>query len=288
MQIAQVISPRREWRFAPNCATALALAALSMAACTQELRPTRLDMATTTSLKNSGLLDAVLPAFPAAQIRLHAAGSGRALEMLADDVVDLVITHAPAAEERYLAEHRDWAYRKFAYNRFVVVGPPGDPADVRHSGDAVDAFRRIAASPVVFVSRGDGSGTHEREQALWKAAGVRPAGAHLLISGTGMATALRQCDERQGYILSDEATLRQLQPQLDLVVLMAGDARLLNTYAVVYPRANALAASFSEWLTEGAGRERVANYEIGGLAAFTVWPDACPADKPHVQPCSGL
>src|SRR5687768_2882430 len=150
---------------------ALVCLAAAIAACSTVERGT-LDLATTTSVQNSGLLEALLPHYGEATVRVHAAGSGRSLEMLADGVVDLVISHAPEAETRYLAEHRDWQYRKLAYNRFVVVGPSNDPANVRNATDALDAFRRIAGAPVTFVSRGDQSGTHEREQMLWKAAGV--------------------------------------------------------------------------------------------------------------------
>jgi hypothetical protein len=121
--------------------------------------------------------------------------------------------------------------------RFVVVGPKNDPAAVRQATDALDAFRRMAGAPVTFVSRGDSSGTHEREQALWKAAEAVPPADRLLVSGRSMAVALRHAQERQGYTLSDKATFWQLERQLDLVLLFAGDARLLNTYAVVLPRA---------------------------------------------------
>ncbi|HXG89802.1 MAG TPA: substrate-binding domain-containing protein [Vicinamibacterales bacterium] len=261
--------------------------ALILAGCTPAPQPHYLDIATTTSVQNSGLLEAVLPAFADATVRVHAAGSGRALEMLADQVVDLVIAHAPETEARYLAQHPDWAYRKVAYNHFVIVGPSPDPAAVRDATDAVDAFRRIARSPVAFVSRGDGSGTHEREQALWKEAGLAPAPDQFVISGRSMAIALRHAQERGGYTLSDDATFRQMQRQLDLVVLFQGDARLLNTYAVVYPRQAQLAAQFAEWLLRGRGRQLLANYEVGGEPAFVPWPAGCPDDSPRSQPCLG-
>src|ERR671911_1581246 len=151
----------------------LAIVAM-LTGCAPATRPA-LDIATTTSVQNSGLLDSLLPHFAPAQVRVHAAGSGRSLEMLADGVVDLVISHAPETETRYLATHADWRYRKLASNWFVIVGPKDDPARVRDAADALDAFRRIAAAPVPFVSRGDESGTHEREQGFWRSAGVAPA-----------------------------------------------------------------------------------------------------------------
>jgi tungstate transport system substrate-binding protein len=243
-------------------------------------------VATTTSVQNSGLLETLLPHFTEATVRVHAAGSGRSLEMLGDGIVDIVISHAPDTEAQYLGTHPNWAYRKLAYNRFVIVGPAPDPADVRQATDALDAFRRIAGAPVTFVSRGDQSGTHEREQLLWNAAGVLPAADRLLVSGRSMATALRHAQERQGYTLSDEATFWQLERQVDLVTLFAGDPRLLNTYAVVYPRGNRSAESFAEWLTHGAGRERIDAYRVRDRVAFTVWPRSCPDTTPAAQPCT--
>src|SRR5688572_33230802 len=153
-----------------------------LAACTSAARPV-IDIATTTSVQNSGLLDYLLPHFAEAQVRVHAAGSGRALQMLADGVVDLVISHAPETEARYLATHADWRYRKLASNWFIIVGPGDDPAHVRDATDALDAFRRMAAAPVPLVSRGDESGTYEREQAFWRSSGVTPSRERLIEIG---------------------------------------------------------------------------------------------------------
>ncbi|MGH9218758.1 MAG: substrate-binding domain-containing protein [Vicinamibacterales bacterium] len=255
-----------------------------LAACAPAARPA-IDIATTTSVQNSGLLDYLLLHFEDAQVRVHAAGSGRSLEMLADGVVDLVISHAPETEARYLATHADWRYRKLASNWFIIVGPSNDPARIRDAADALDAFRRIAAAPVPFVSRGDESGTHEREQAFWRAAGVEPDPGRLIVSGRGMAQALRHADEINGYTLSDDATFRQLQPQLDLIAFTIGDARLLNTYAVIHPKDDARAATFAEWSVTGNGRDRIAEYRIDGRVAFAVWPHSCPGYTPDARPC---
>jgi tungstate transport system substrate-binding protein len=267
----------------------LLMAALTVAlsACgNRETTPHTLDVATTTSVQNSGLLEALLPRFTDSTVRVHAAGSGRALEMLKDGVVDLVISHAPDTEARYLADHPDWVYQKLAFNRFVLIGPPGDPAHVKDAKGVLEAFRRVAAAPVNFVSRGDNSGTHEREQNLWKLAGVRPAAGRLLTSGQGMANTLRQADEQQAYTLSDEATFWQLQRQLELLVMSEGDDLLLNTYAVVHPRDRPTAARFAGWLTRGEGRQRIDSHLIEGRVAFHVWPDRCPAARPDALPCS--
>ena len=247
-----------------------------------------LDIATTTSVQNSGLLDAILPHLQPATVRVHAVGSGLALKMLADGTVDLVISHAPDTEKRYLSTHPDWTYRKIAFNHFLLIGPAEDPARVRSSADVVEAFRRIAASSASFVSRGDQSGTDEREQMLWKQAGGSLPAARRFISGASMAVTLRQADERDAYTLSDESTFWQLEGRLKTVVLFARDPRLSNSYAVVFlPRAP-LALRFADWLTQGDGRQRLAAYRIQGRAAFTVWPPGCESGIPDMAPCDGF
>jgi tungstate transport system substrate-binding protein len=258
-------------------------------ACRDEQRPVYLDIATTTSVKNSGLIGELLPAFEKETeiiVRAHATGSDRALEMLADDVVDLALTHAPQLESKYLDSHPDWVYRNIAFNRFVIVGPPHDPAAIRSAPSAAKAFARIAAAHVNFVSRNDQSGTHERESALWVEAGARPDGDDLLISGGSMAIALRHTSERVAYTLSDEATFRQLGPELDLDALYTDDDALLNTYAVTYRRKSGVASVFMEWLTAGSGRRRLESYRVAGVAIFHAWPLQCPSQHPTVQLCA--
>ena len=245
-----------------------------------------LDLATTTSVQNSGLLDALRAAHTERTIHAHAAGSGRALEMLADGIVNVVISHAPETEASYIAQHAEWSYQKFAYNEFVLVGPADDPANVAGTHDVVEAFRRIAGT-AVFVSRSDQSGTHEREEALWLAAGIKPPADRLLVSGRGMALALRHADERRAYTLSDQATFWQFEKQLALKQLLSGDARLQNTYAVIHPRRDAAAASFAAWLVDGAGRRVIEGFTVAGRRAFTMWPVGCPDDRPTAPVCRG-
>jgi tungstate transport system substrate-binding protein len=221
------------------------------------------------------LLDALLPAYrehSGVEVRVHAAGSGRALQMMAEGLVQLVISHAPEAEARALREHPDWVRSELASNQFVIVGPPSDPAGVRTAGNAVEAFRRIAASTVPFVSRGDQSGTHERENALWDAAGVRPATEHLIVSGRGMALALRHAHDVAGYTLSDEATYRQFESTLELGLLHQGDPRLLNHYSVLHPVADTAARHLATWLVSDDGRALISGFTIGGKPMFTVPP----------------
>lgn len=266
-----------------------ALAALVLvAACGRPESPT-LDIATTTSVQNSGLLAHLLPAFEKAAgitVRVHAAGSGRALQMLADGVVDAVISHAPETEQRLLPQHPDWRYRKIAHNWFVVAGPAPDPAKVAEAPDAATAFQRIADSGARFVSRGDESGTHERERLLWTAAGRQPEPAAVIVSGRGMAQALRHASEARAYVLTDASTFWQLASGLELTILFENDRRLINTYAVIHPSSDPKAATFATWLSSVDGANVIGAFTIGGKRAFEPWPAGCPAQQPSDLPCS--
>jgi tungstate transport system substrate-binding protein len=135
--------------------------------------------------------------------------------MLERGQVDLVISHAPEAETLYLARNPDWRYRKIMFNTFVIVGPPADPAELRAETALENAVRRIAHGRSRFVSRGDQSGTHEREQLLWKLAGDRPNPSRIITSGAGMAVTLRQASELEAYTLSDRATFEQLHDSIN-------------------------------------------------------------------------
>jgi tungstate transport system substrate-binding protein len=257
----------RSWRWATCVLTAASLGGCHSAT------SAALDIATTSSVQNSGLLDALLPAYreqTGVDVRVHAAGSGRALQMMAEGLVQLVISHAPDAEARALQQHPDWVRHELAHNRFIIVGPSSDAAGVGAAADAADAFRRIAQSSVPFVSRGDLSGTHEREAALWEAAGVRPPRERLIVSGRGMALALRHADQARGYTLSDEATYRQFERELELRLLFQGDVRLVNTYAVLYPQSEPGGRQLAAWLVGDAGRERIGGFAIGGKPVFEV------------------
>jgi tungstate transport system substrate-binding protein len=259
---------------------------VSLAACTPT--PSRtIDLATTTSVQNSGLLGHQLPLFEQASgivVRVHAAGSGRALQMHAGGVVDAVISHAPETEQRLLSQHPDWSYRKIAHNWFAVAGPPADPARIADAADVVAAFQRIADTGAPFVSRGDESGTHERERQLWTAAGRQPLPDKLIVSGRGMAQALRHASEARGYVLTDVSTFRQLAPAIELRVLFKDDRRLLNTYAVVHAGGRD-AARFATWLASADGAKAIGAFLIDGKRAFEPWPAACAGREPADMAC---
>jgi tungstate transport system substrate-binding protein len=258
----------------------LAAATVLVVACDREAP--RLVLATTTSVGNAGLLDRVLPAYEKqhpVQFGVHLAGSGRALAMMAARDADVVISHAPEAETAALRQHKDWWYRKIMFNDFLIVGPSTDPAHVRDSPSRYYALQRIAESDAGIVSRGDGSGTDERERALWQQAGTTPA--HSLTTGQGMANTLRITSERGAYTLTDRATWDQFKSQLSLEPLVEGDPRLLNTYAVVVGPGERYddAMVFAQWLTEGAGRQVIAS-----VHGFNAWPIGMPAIQPQDAP----
>jgi tungstate transport system substrate-binding protein len=249
-------------------------------------------MATTTSVENSGLLAAVLPAFSRqTKIRVDvlAVGSGQALNLLKRGEVAIGLTHDPASETAALAAGVITGYRKIMFNDFIIAGPPGDPAAIGRASDAVDAFARIAASDVMFVSRGDASGTYSREQELWALARRRPSPNRLLEVGQGMGGTLRVANEKSAYTLSDRATFEQFRRALRLVSLFEGGSALLNTYAVfVRPglagTERAAAVALTGWLADGDGRQWVAGFVANGRPAFQVWPLGAPRESPADLP----
>jgi tungstate transport system substrate-binding protein len=253
-------------------------------------QPGGLRLATTTSVDNSGLLEAILPSFhrkTAVDVQVLAVGSGRALQLLRRGDADVALTHDPVAETAFLEDVRGAHYSKIMFNDFVIVGSAEDRASVAAATTAIDAMRRIAGSGAPFISRGDESGTHAREQQLWRDAATKPPADRLLESGQGMAATLRIAHERGAYTLSDRATFLQLSPTIALRVHFEGDPALLNTYAViVLPRSPRRddALRFVDWIADGEGRPLIAAFTVGGAHPFTVWPADRTRDVPDAVP----
>lgn len=261
----------------------LVLAVATLAGCARASGPVIL--ATTSSVGNSGLLDAVLSEYRDGIVRPVLVGSGRALDMLAAGSADVVISHAPAREAAALAAHPSWTYRKILYNDFLIVGPLEDPAGVAHTTDAVSAMVRIARSGARFLSRGDESGTHEREQELWQAAGLSPAAGRLVIAGAGMGQTLRIAGSSGAYTLTDRGTFETLRQSVQLTVLHEGDPCLLNTYAVVADPHNERGDHFARWVTQGVGRDVIAAVlREQRVRGFTAWPAGVPGSGPSALP----
>lgn len=233
---------------------------------------TRLRLATTTSTEDSGLLDHLHPAFTAATgiaVDVIAVGSGKALALARNGDVDVVLAHDPVAEEAFVADGAGIDRRAVMANDFVIVGPPADPAGVRGATGAVDAFGRIAHSGAAFVSRGDQSGTHVKELAIFAAAGIAPTGPWYLAAGQGMGPVLQMADERPGYTLADRGTWLARRGRLGLALLHAGDPLLLNPYHVIrvnparHPHVAADAArAYADYLTGPDGQALIDGFRI--------------------------
>jgi tungstate transport system substrate-binding protein len=194
------------------------------------------------------LLDVLVPVFERQSgltLKPVSVGTGQALALAARGEADVVLVHAPALEKKYVADGTLLNRRLVMYNDFIVVGPEHDPAKIRGEPRAAAALAKIAAAGARFVSRGDKSGTHLLEQALWKEAGVRPVAPWYIESGQGMGATLTIADDRRAYTLTDRATYLAFGRRLTLTTLVEGDRALFNVYSVMEvnpangPRVNA-------------------------------------------------
>ena len=193
-------------------------------------------LSTTTSTQDSGLLEVLVPLFERQTgytVKTIAVGTGQALALAARGEADVTLAHAPRLEQRYVAEGKMLNRRLVMYNDFVIVGPDADPAAIRGTPRAVDALRKVAGVGAGFVSRGDQSGTHVLERALWKEAGLEPARSWYVESGQGMGQTLQIADERRAYTITDRGTYLAFQRRLALVILVERDRPLQNVYAVL-------------------------------------------------------
>lgn len=251
----------------------LLLLLLLLAACSRGDRSATLRLATTTSLVDTGLLAQLVAAFEqksGAKVEVTAAGSGKALELLQSGAADLAITHAPEAESAALAAGRIGARTPLMRNDFVLVGPKDGIEVVGGSASARETMRRIAASGRKFVSRGDQSGTHQRETALWKAAGIAANAPFVVTTGTGMGEALRRASDEKAFTLTDRSTFMTKRGDLDLVIVYQGDEELRNVYSALEPREGSgerarTAHSFVEFLRSPEGRALIGQFGVRDL-----------------------
>lgn len=236
-------------------------------------------VASTTSTQNSGFYDYALPILQekiGEEIQVIAVGTGRALNLGENGDVDLVIVHAPAKEKEFVAAGHGEDRRPFMYNQFVIVGPESDPAGVKTAKTAAEALSKIAESQAKFASRGDNSGTHFKEQALWKAANITPEGDWYMETGSGMGATLNTAASTDAYSLSDSSTWLKFNNKQNLVTLFKGDPVLYNQYSVMlvpkskYPHVNdAGAKKIADWLVSEEGQAAINAYQINGEQAFT-------------------
>jgi tungstate transport system substrate-binding protein len=237
-----------------------------------------LKLAVTTSFSNSGLAEILLPAIAAdtgITVQLLVVGTGQAIKMAAAGDVDAVLVHSKAAEEAAVASGDLTHRREIMYNDFVIVGASVDPSGVETKATAVDAMKAIADAKAYFVSRGDDSGTHKAELALWAKAGIVPEGDWYLSVGQGMGAALNTAAGMNAYILTDRASWLNFGNKGDLALLFEGDPALFNQYSYLpvnpatHPGVRAdLAATLEAWLTSDTAKALIDGYIIEGQQVF--------------------
>ncbi|MEM2124560.1 MAG: substrate-binding domain-containing protein, partial [Methanolinea sp.] len=276
----------------------------------------RLVLATTTSMYDSGLLDVLEPLFEerhGIDLLVTSQGTGKAFELARRGDCDVIIVHSPEEERAFIAAGHGTSRRCFAYNRFVIAGPVGDPAGIRGAG-ATEAFRRIAAAGmagrpgVAFVSRGDGSGTHTVEKSIWESAGynytneIRGSGPWYVETGRGMGETLQLAGEKGAYTLSDTATFLVFRGRGNLVPLVEGEDIPANVYSVITvtprngsPERQRMAEEFAHFLLSPEIQEKIGEYglEEYGTNLFSPVGDRCgelgcdcagPASPPGTPP----
>ncbi|MHC4972285.1 MAG: ABC transporter substrate-binding protein [Planctomycetota bacterium] len=245
-----------------------------------EPAPTSIRLATTTSTHNSGLLDDLLPPFEEREgiaVQVIPVGTGQALALGERGDADVVLVHAREREDAFIEAGHGVERRDIMWNDFVVAGPRADPAGVRGLRDAAEAFRRIRAARARFVSRGDDSGTHIRELAVWKKTGQDPPRGmnHYLEAGQGMGRCLTIAGEKGAYVLTDRGTFLAYRSRLGLEVLVEGDRLLRNPYGAMlinparHPHVQAEAArKLLDYLTSEEGQRRIGAFRVDGQVLF--------------------
>jgi len=244
-------------------------------------------LATTTSTQDSGLLDVLLPVFKKDTgyfVKTISVGSGQAMKMGERGDADVLLAHSPA-EEKKLTEQGSFIDRKLVmHNDFIILGPPSDPARIKGSKNAAEAFKKIAQAGSLFMSRADKSGTHTKEMSIWKKAGINPEGQKWYQqTGTGMGDTLNVATEKGGYILADRGTYLALnkKKRLPCVILVEGEPGLLNIYHVMAvnpakrPKVNVEGAkAFVNFMVSKKAQEIIRTYGVDKFGAPLFFPDA--------------
>jgi tungstate transport system substrate-binding protein len=261
---------------------AVLLFAFAPAAYAADALPQTIILASTTSVDNSGLLQAILPECTKAtniSVQVLAQGTGQALDTARRGDADLVLVHDPEAEAKFIGEGNGINRRQIAWNDFIIVGPKDDPAHIAGGHDALAALKAIAVAEADFVSRGDRSGTNALELRLWKAADIGPkmagGGTRYKDIGGGMGQALNGAAAMPAYTLSDRGTWLSFKNKGPLVISVEGDPHLINRYDVIElnpekhgDRKLAAAKVFADWLVSPAGQAAIGAYKVEGEELF--------------------
>jgi tungstate transport system substrate-binding protein len=245
-------------------------------------------LATTTSTQDSGLLDVLVPAFEQLSgytVKTVAVGTGAALQMGQEGNADVLLVHAPASEKTYMEGGFGAERLLVMHNDFIIVGPAADPAAIKGSATSVDALKKIAAAAAPFISRGDDSGTHKAELALWKKAEITAEGDWYIESGQGMGATLKIAGEKAAYTLSDRATYLANKEGLGLEILVEGDTALLNVYHVItvnpakWPKVNVEGAkAFAQFLIDPETQKLIGEFGVEKYGQPLFTPDADKTD----------
>jgi tungstate transport system substrate-binding protein len=262
----------------------LLVLSLAMAGCNKKPDDPELILATTTSTQDSGLLDVLIPLFEEQSgytVKVVAVGSGEAMKMGQEGNADVLLVHSPASEEQFMTDGYGSDRRLVMHNDFIIVGPAADPAGIRGITSAVEAFTQIANSASPFITRGDDSGTHKKELAIWKSANITPGGDWYVESGQGMGPTLRIASETGAYTLTDRATFLANESTLSLEILVEGDAALLNIYHVIvvnpdlWPLVNnAGAIAFADFITSVDTQNVIGEFGVQDYGQALFIPDA--------------
>lgn len=232
---------------------------------------TKLRLSTTTSVNDSGLLPYLLPAFEAKtgyKVEVNSAGTGAAIKFAQDGNADLILVHAKASEETFVADGFGVERIPFMYNYFVIVGPKDDPAGIKDAKSANEAFKLIAEAKAKFVSRGDESGTHKAELKIWgDGAPDAAADSWYISAGQGMGACLNMASSEQAYCLTDKATFLSMADELDLDIILAEGEDMKNTYSLIECNPEKLeglntagAKAFIDWMTSEEALKLIAEY----------------------------
>jgi len=241
-------------------------------------------LSTTTSTQDSGLPDVLIPIFEKNTgyfVKTIAVGSGQAMAMGQKGEADVLLVHSPAAEKKFVAEGYGINRRLIMHNDFIIVGPPADPAKIKGIKSASEAFKKMAASNGLFLSRGDNSGTHAKEKAIWKAAGIDPEKEKWYQqTGLGMGQTINVAAEKKGYTLADRGTYLALKKNLGLDILVEGDAILLNIYHVIevnpakWPKVNAAGGkAFADFMVSKETQGIIKTFGVEKFGSPLFFPD---------------
>jgi len=246
--------------------------------CYADIQSKVIRLHTSTTTTNSGLMKQLIQNFEAQTgytIKLSSFGSGRALRNAREGLADLVLVHAPIAEQSFVEAGFGIERTLLMQNNFILAGPSNDPANVSSTDNVINAFRNIQKTNASFISRGDDSGTHKKELSIWKKTGIYPFGEWYIEMGMGMKDALNYASQENAYILVDRATWLTLQQDIKIAELLTSGARLNNPYHIILVNPKKVktvnykaSKALRNWLISPVAQTLIKNFKIGSRQLF--------------------